>query len=182
MKASTLTHEEGNSFHTDVRLLQNFCLVESSIKTTKATRDIEARASILSPLSAKFCLYLSTRACMHLRLLCSMLSHLVSLATALEPSFMQCRERPALLKIYRERVKAFSNAVESLKKYRASLSPGEFKQRWSLADFAREACSVAQRRVCSHVAVHIHFRRERYDKADGGLRTGFCFDPIVFST
>jgi len=30
LNASTLTHEEGNSFHTDVRLLQNFCLVEPS--------------------------------------------------------------------------------------------------------------------------------------------------------
>jgi len=67
---------------------------------------------------------------------------------------MQCRERTALLKIYRERVRAFSNAVESLKKDRAALSPGEFMQRWNFADFAREACSVAQRRVCSHVAVH----------------------------
>ena len=67
---------------------------------------------------------------------------------------MYCSERTALLRVYRSRVQTYSNAVTSLKKERHLLSQDDFMKRWDCAQIAREACTIAQRKLGHHVAMH----------------------------
>jgi hypothetical protein len=67
---------------------------------------------------------------------------------------MQCLERNRLLSIYRERARDYSHAVATLATDNLSPSLDDFMKRWGCAEFARNACTLAQINIWSHVASH----------------------------
>jgi hypothetical protein len=67
---------------------------------------------------------------------------------------MHCRQRSALVNMYRHRVRALSEAVTALREPANASSNEHFMAQWKAVRSAAAACKSIKSNLCRHVAIH----------------------------